>query len=109
MPGPTSATAAMTVLTDLRFALVLQPRFTRAGPALPVAAAGALLVASAPARPVEDGVGIGRSCPDQPPHQPTHLRHGQRQQLRGEIERHLSPRPPPRGPRRGRRAPAWPG
>src|SRR4051812_43710083 len=29
MPGPTSATAAMTVLTNLRFALVLQPRFDR--------------------------------------------------------------------------------
>ena len=34
---------------DIVAALVLQPRFTRAGPASPVAAAGALLVAAAPA------------------------------------------------------------
>src|SRR4051812_40019063 len=32
--------------------LVLQPRFTGAGPASPVAAAGALLVVASPARPV---------------------------------------------------------
>src|SRR6476659_10980812 len=89
--------------------LVLQPGFTGACSTLPVAAAGALLVASSPARPVEDGPRIGPARPEQAPEQPAHLGHGQRQQLRGEVERRLAPRLPPRGPRRGRRAPAWPG
>src|SRR4051812_4970982 len=89
--------------------LVLQPGFMGAGPASPVAAAGALLVAAAPARPGQDGVGVGRPRPPQAPEQPAARGDGQRPQPPRQGGRHFSPRPPPSGPRRGRRGPAWRG
>src|SRR3954454_7078250 len=49
--------------------IVLQPGFTGACSTLPVVAAGALLVASSPARPVEHGPGIGPARPEQAPEQ----------------------------------------
>src|SRR4051794_41528177 len=83
-------------------ALVLQPGFMGACSTLPVAAAGALLVAAAPARPVEDGLVGGAARPEQAPEQPAHPRHGQWPQLRRQVEPRRGPRPPPPRSPRGR-------
>src|SRR4051794_41267998 len=81
-------------------ALVLQPRFMGACSTLPVAAAGALLVAAAPARPVEDGPVGGPARPQQAPQQPAPPPPRQPQHTPGPGERRPAPPPPPpRSPR----------
>src|SRR5215218_4750229 len=75
-------------------ALVLQPGFMLADPLSPVG-------------PVQDGIGLRTSVPDETPEQAAHLGHGEGQKLGGEIALVLSPRGRPCGARRGRRAPAW--
>ena len=58
-----------------------------------MAAAGALLVTSAPVRPGARGLVIRRPGPDQMPEQAAHFGNGERQQVDFEIERAFFPRP----------------
>src|SRR3954471_5960644 len=89
-----------------RSALVLQPGFMVLRLPAPVATASALLMASAPDGPVQDGGWSGWAVPDQAPEQASHLGHGHWQQFGGEIAPVLSPRWRPYAAQRGRRAPA---
>ena len=88
--------------------LVLQPELRRSSP-FPMALAGSLLMAAAPARPEAGGLAVRRLGPDQVPEQTAHFRHGERQQIGVEIDHAFFPRPQRGGARRDRHAPASPG
>ena len=87
--------------------LVLQPGLGGSS-SFPVALAGSLLVAAAPARPGARGFAIRRPGPDRMPEQAAHFGYGERQQIGVEVDHALFPRPRHSGARRDRHAPASP-
>jgi hypothetical protein len=87
--------------------LVLQPVSIGLSAPFPVTAAGALLMASSPARPSNHGGGAWVWQAGEAGEQGTDLWHGERQEVGLEIDGFLSPRWPPLARRSGRPGPAW--
>jgi hypothetical protein len=75
--------------------LVLQPHLWRCAPGRVVTSSGTGLVATPPARPVQDRGCLGRLVPDEGGEQPSNLGHGERDQLLDRAGSPLSVAEPP--------------